>query len=263
MDPSATTAQRPRTARELIQSSRLLIAAHRGASFVTPENTLPAFKEAIACGADLVELDYMHSADGVPVVFHDKCLDRTTNSVALWHQRDVPIASKQVAELQMLDAGAWFHPRFSGTRIPTLEEALDLIQPAAVTLVERKVGDAATCVNLLKRKGYLESVVLMAFDWDFLAEAHRLAPDLVLCALGEEQLTPEKLARVRATGAKIVAWDQRYLGPAEIAQIHERGFRAWTWTVDDVARGRALRAAGIDSITTNEPAAMRAGLAGP
>ena len=58
-------------ARERVNHPGPLIIAHRGDSKVAPENTLPAFVSAVQAGADLVELDYLHSADGVPVVFHD------------------------------------------------------------------------------------------------------------------------------------------------------------------------------------------------
>src|SRR5687768_9519219 len=67
-------------AAKLIASPGVLIIAHRGNSSVAPENTLPAFQSAMEVKADLVELDYFHSADGVPVVTHDEILDRTTNA---------------------------------------------------------------------------------------------------------------------------------------------------------------------------------------
>src|SRR3954465_10959545 len=73
-------AAEPTPAQTLIASPRVLIIAHRGNSSVAPENTLPAFQSALDAQADLVELDYFHSADGVPVVIHDKLLDRTTNA---------------------------------------------------------------------------------------------------------------------------------------------------------------------------------------
>src|SRR5581483_8332324 len=63
-------------ARQLIASPRVLVIAHRGNSSEAPENTLPAFQSALDAKADLIELDYYHSADGVPVVIHDKILDR-------------------------------------------------------------------------------------------------------------------------------------------------------------------------------------------
>src|ERR1051325_550817 len=177
------------TARELIASGRVLVIAHRGNSVAAPENTLPAFAAAVELGADLVELDYRHSADGVPVVFHDEQLDRATDAARRWGRAKTRIDEKSAAELSELDAGSWDGPEFAGTRIPTLAEALDVIGRGSAPLLERKTGDAATLVELLTRKAMLESVVVQAFDWSFLAECRRLAPALALGALGERELS--------------------------------------------------------------------------
>src|SRR5947209_8583685 len=84
-EPIAAAESTP--AQKLIQSPRVLVIAHRGNSSVAPENTLPAFQSALDAKADLVELDYYHSADGVPVVMHDATLDRTTNSEGIFFDR--------------------------------------------------------------------------------------------------------------------------------------------------------------------------------
>ncbi len=129
---------KPSPALAAVQSNRPLVIAHRGHNKVAPENTLPAFAAALPLGVDFVELDYFHSADGVPIVFHDQTLDRCTDAYRKWRGKKIPLASKSLAELRTLDAGAWFDPKFAGTRIATLEEALDVIQPGSMTLIERK-----------------------------------------------------------------------------------------------------------------------------
>jgi len=246
------------TARELIAERRVLIAGHRGNAIAAPENTLPSFAEAIELGAEMVELDYRHSADGIPVVFHDEKLDRATDAVARWGGREIKLADKTLAELRELDAGAWFRPQFAGTRIPTLEEALDVIDPGAVAVIERKVGDAGTLVELLSRKGMTDRVVVQAFDWPFLAECRRLAPTLAITALGEHQLTPERLAQIETLDVQAVGWSNLATTPALIDAVHQHGWKAWVWTVDSLERGRELVAAGIDAIITNAPGRLRA-----
>lgn len=150
----------------LLDLKRPLVIAHRGDSAAAPENTLPTFAQALTTGADLVELDYHHSRDGVPVVMHDHTLDRTTDAVARWGRKDVRVEDTDVADLQTLDAGAWFGPAFAGTRVPLLTEALATIQRGSVTLIERKAGDAATCARLLRERGLINHVVVQSFDWD-------------------------------------------------------------------------------------------------
>jgi glycerophosphoryl diester phosphodiesterase len=244
-------------ARDRVNHNGPLIIAHRGDSKVAPENTLPAFRSAVKAGADLVELDYLHSADGVPVVFHDKYLDRTTNAQRLWGGAKIELTTKTLAELEQLDAGLWFDEKFQGTRLPRLDESLDAIQNGSMTLIERKQGDAATCVKLLRDKKLIDNVVVQAFDWDFLTACHQLAPQLVLAALGHEEVTAEKLDKVAKTGASVVGWEDKYTTPETIRQMHDRGWKVWVWTVDDPARAVALVQAGADGIITNRPADIR------
>jgi glycerophosphoryl diester phosphodiesterase len=246
------------TAVQRVARPSILVIAHRGDSKVAPENTLPAFTSAVQAGADLVELDYYHSADGVPVVFHDKDLDRTTNACQLWGGEKIAIGRKSLAELRMLDAGNWFSAKFSGTRIPTLVEALEAIQAGSMTLIERKGGDPATCIALLKEKNLLDRVVVQAFDWDYLTGCRSISPSVVLAALGDKELTPERLDQIAKTGASIVAWDEKSTNASTIAAIHARGWKAWSWTVDKPIRVAELVAAKIDGIITNRPAQTRA-----
>jgi glycerophosphoryl diester phosphodiesterase len=249
-------------AQELVRSDRVLVIAHRGASALAPENTLPAFKKANEIGVDLVELDYYHTSDGVPVSFHDKDLKRTTNARTVLGNDALPIRQITFEQSQRLDAGAWYKPEFAGVRIPTLDESLDVIQTGSTTLIERKEGDAATCVSLLKRKGLLDRVVVQAFDWDYLADCRRLAPRLALGALGDKEITPQKLADLDQLNVPIVGWNQKYLNREAIAALRGDGRKVWTYTVDDPARARELIEAGIDGLITNVPDKIKAVVTG-
>ena len=234
-----------------------LVIAHRGNSSAAPENTLSAFRSALRLGVDGVEFDYHHSADGVPVVFHDKTLDRTTNARTLWRRADVGIRNCSLAQLQELDYGGWFggDNNFAGEPLATLDSTLDLICDAgALAVIERKSGDAETLVKLLNGKRLIDRVVVMAFDWAFLADCYRQNPAVRLVALGDGLLRPARLDEIGLTPAKIVGWDQRNLDSGAISAIHGRGWQAWTWTVDQPARIRELTVWGIDAITSNDPA---------
>lgn len=245
------------SARQLILGNRLLVIAHRGNSRVEPENTLPAFRSALGLGVDLVELDYQQAADGTAVVIHDVDLNRTTDARERLGS-DVRVADMNWAELAALDAGSWFRPNAQEVRLSTLGEAVSTIAPRALPLIERKSGDAARCVDVLRRASALNLAVVQAFDWQFLSDCHALAPELALAVLGEHELTPARLGDVAKTGASVVCWDARTTGAQQIVDIHDRGYKAWVWTVDDPDRMLQLAAAGIDAIITNQPAlAMR------
>ena len=254
------------TAPDLIATSRPLVIAHRGWSGIAPENTLPAFQLALHATADLVELDYHHSADGVPVVMHDTTLARTTDAAARWPKGDLHVSARPLVELQTLDAGAWFHPRFAGTTVPTLAEALAAIQPSGVTLIERKDGDAATLARLLRDRDLVNRVIVQSFDWEFLRALRAELPDQVVGALGprgradgrpltpeERELGPAHLDEIAALGARVAVWS-RDVTPASIAAARARGLAVWVYTIDDPATMRALFALGVDGLITNEPA---------
>src|ERR1041385_5287703 len=101
-----------------------LIIAHRGASAVAPENTMVAFRAAIAAGADGIEFDVRLTRDGIPVIIHDSTLRRTAGVAAR-------VADLDWTELQRVDVGSWFTRSgnsFPNETIPSLEELLTLFE---------------------------------------------------------------------------------------------------------------------------------------
>jgi len=110
-----------------------LIIAHRGYSEKYPENTLVAFQSALDGNADMIELDITLSRDREIAVIHDDTLERTTNGSG-------EVADYGLNELKALDAGSWFDERFSGERIPTLEEVFDLVKGRTWINIEIKVS---------------------------------------------------------------------------------------------------------------------------
>lgn len=263
--PAAAETNRPTNVEQLLARKRPLVIAHRGYSHLAPENTLPAFRLANAAGADLVELDYHHTKDGVPIVIHDATLDRTTDATNRWGGTKVRVDSKTLAELQTLAAGDWFTPPYPATRLPTLAEALEEIQNGGVTLIERKEGDAATCVALLKERNLLNALIVQAFDWSYLSNFHVLAPEQVLGALGppkikgrtltdaEKKLSPAWIDEARKCGARIVVWN-REVNREAIAYAQQIGLKVWVYTIDDPALATELLNLGVDGIITNNVA---------
>ena len=243
------------------EARRITVIAHRGNSSRAPENTLAAFRSAIEAGADYVELDARPSADGTIWVLHDATLDRTTNAVATFNRKKIAITSVRDAELRQLDAGLWFSAEFRNEKLPTLAESLDVIQSGSRTLLEHKDGPASAYAELLRQKGYVDKLIVQSFNWDFLADMHRILPEQTLAALGGKELTEEKIADLPRTGAKIVAWQYQHLTTEHIARLHGLGYRVWTWTVDDPAEWERLVTSGIDGIITNKPIELREWLA--
>lgn len=239
-----------------------LVVAHRGASEGFPENTLPAFAEAVRVGAELVELDFHQTKDGVLVCLHDATLDRTTDARAVFGGERLAVAERNAEDLARLDAGRWKHTRFAGTRIPTLAEALDVIQPRATTMIEHKAGRAEDLVELLRSKRLVERVLVQSFDWDWLATLHALEPRIAIAALSGDPPSDARLDGVLRTGAAILHWDHRRLRVEDVARMRERGFLVCTYTIDADVALLGAPALGLDLVTTNVPARLVALIAG-
>jgi len=251
-------------AERLLATARPLVIGHRGFNVLAPENTLPSFQFAVAAGADLVELDYHQSKDGVPIVIHDGELDRTTDAVQRWGARKIRVDSKTAAELRALDAGRWFDAKFAGTRLPLLTEALDVIQTnGGVTLIEHKAGPAAQCATLLRERDLVNRVIVQSFDWAFLRAFHQQVPAQVLGALGppgtrqgkkltdaEKELSPEWIREAQQTGAGVIGWN-KLVNRAAVDYAHQQKLKVWVYTINDPAQARDLLSMGVDGIITD------------
>ena len=127
--------------------------AHRGASAYAPEHTLPAYRQAIEMGADFVEQDLQLTRDGVLICMHDTTLNRTTNVEEVFPDRATEVerrgarvqvwrvADFTLDEIKTLDAGSWFDEEFVGTRVPTFQEAIDLVKGQAGLYPETKAPE--------------------------------------------------------------------------------------------------------------------------
>ncbi len=262
MDMNASDSNLPALA--LLNAKRPLVIGHRGCCQFAPENTLPSFQLAMATGADLVELDYRHSKDGQLIVIHDGELDRTTDATNRWGGKHIKVEGRTAKEIQSLDGGGWFEAEFAGTKIPLLVEALDTIQKGSVTLIERKAGDAAACLKLLREEDLVNKVVVQSFDWEYLRSFHSQEPQQVLGALCPPKLLPDGrkppaiakelrakwLDELRKTGAKVAVWNQRVSKEA-VQLAHERGLPVWVYTINDPELANRLLDMGVDGIISN------------
>ena len=134
------------------------IFAHRGRKGTHPENTLASFKEAVRVGSDGIELDVHLTKDGHLVVIHDETVDRTTNGTG-------EIRNLTLAEIKAMDAGSWFHNKYAGEKIPTLEEVLLLLTELGFNgqlNIELKT-------DVIQYKGLVEKCLALqsAKDWPF------------------------------------------------------------------------------------------------
>lgn len=238
------------------------IIAHRGASHDAPENTLPALRLGFEQASDAGELDVWVSRDGVPVVIHDA----DTKRVAAVPRK---VVEQNLVELQQLDVGKWKHSRFTGTRIPTLAEALDVIPAKRRMFVEIKCGveGVAPILDVMaKSKTRPEQIEVISFNADVVADVKRRRPDLkaywiVSLKPNKQGQTPrivDLIARaktIRADGLDLSSSPE--ITAEAVREVRDAGLRFYVWTVDDAINARRLAALGVDGITTNRPAWLR------
>jgi len=164
------------------------VIGHRGASAYAPENTMASFTKAAQLGVKWIEFDVMLSSDDEPIIFHDELLDRTTNGC---HEVDRFCS----AYLRTLDAGAWFDARFSGERIPSLQQVLEFIDNTRLSVnIELKPlpgQERKLALRILKEmKSYLvqakTTILFSSFSVEALQTLREHAPDCLMGLLLHE-----------------------------------------------------------------------------
>jgi len=224
---------------------------HRGACAYAPENTVASFDEAIRLGAKAVEFDVRLTADGHAVVLHDENVDRTTNGQG-------PVSSYLHFDLLLrLDAGSWMHPRFSGTRIPTLEEALLAIGPHAIPVVELKTAiPPDLLLKALRRYDLEEDALLISFDPEHLAPLRKASRKLDIGLLADAW-SGELPSRAKALGADTLILNVDVLGSPQVGACEAQGLEVWCYTANDVGMVAACAAMGVTGIITDRPDLIR------
>jgi glycerophosphoryl diester phosphodiesterase len=232
----------------------VIVVAHRGYAAVAPENTLAAFAGAVASGADWVEFDVRTTADGVPVVIHDRTVDRTTDGHGA-------VADLTSAQLRRLDAGAWFSPAFVGQRVPTLAEVLDLLVPAAPgILLEVKRPATARQVEAIiaeiTDRSLVDRVVLQSFSDQVLCDSRELAPGLRRGVL-RDGLDADPVATAAAFGAVMYnpSVDDVLRGPDAVGRLRAAGVQVLPWTANEAGAWPVL-APLVDGLITDRAGAL-------
>jgi len=235
-----------------VSSRHPIIVGHRGASGLAPENTLAAFQVAADLRVDGVEFDVQRTADGHLIVFHDDTVERTTNGTGA-------VGQFTLAEIQSLDAGSHFDPRFTGERVPTLRETFDFLRQTNLLLfVELKdpwryPGMEAETAALIRTYDLVDRVQVRSFYHPSLHTLYEIAPEIAISELWADHLPTDE----EVTFKTINAYYPLYT-PENLAHIHRRGQQATAWTVNAIEVAQALIAAGIDGLTTDVPDRMLA-----
>lgn len=251
-----------------------LVIAHRGSSASYAEQTVGAFRAALAERADLLECDLRLTADGQLVTIHDRTVDRTSNGTG-------SVSRMTLAQLRALDFGSWKYTAPGGDRslantpencrIATFRDVLDLAVACG-----REVGIAAETKHPTKFVGAVEHAVakvlgeyglggvpgtgrpwvhLMSFSPLAVRRFALVRPDVpVVQLIDADQPVPFALRTVPKV-APIVGLDVRIVrsAPQVVAEQKSVGRKVYVWTVDEPDEVDLLVDLGVDGIITNRP----------
>ena len=249
-----------------VQAAETMIVAHRGASRDAPENTIPAFRLAWEQEADAIEGDFHLTKDGKIVCVHDK----DTRKVA---GKNLSVATSTLAELKVLDVGAYRGEKYKGTRIPTIEEVFATVPEGKKIYIEVKCGVEIipALLEAIGRSGLEpEQIVVISFHAPVIRELKAKASGYRAYWLSgferhrSGKITPSLdtvLATLEQTQADGFSSNWKLIDEDFIKGVMAKGYGYHVWTVDDAETARRFKQWGAESITTNVPGPIRRVLA--
>ena len=242
-------------------AARPLFAAHRGGALLWPENSLLAYRNALALGADFLETDIHLTADDEVVVIHDPTLERTTTGHGA--VRAATRASLAAVRLKAADGSV------TAERLPTLADLLDLLAPStARLLLEIKVDTAREAypgiedkaLALVKARGLMDRVVVMAFEDATVRRVRALEPGVrttLLVGRGRVERarvgSQEAVRWATEAGATDLGIDYRLVDAGVVTAARAAGLRVGVWTVNDEVAIQRMLDLGVDLVISDRP----------
>lgn len=238
------------------------VISHRGANKVAPQNTIPAFEKSLEIGCDGFETDIHLTADGYPVICHNYTIDETSNGSG-------EVRSKTLEELRTYDFGSYFHEKFAGTTLPTLDEFLDLSARGDIEIMNIEIKPpldgnleiVGKTIEAVKEKGLFEKLLISSFSHEVLVECKRIDPE---CKTGF-LYAPNKAFFYKTMLFGYVKFAKQikadYLHPhfscvtrSYVKNLHKNGIKVNVWTVNKPETAIRLLKYGVDGLITDLPA---------
>jgi len=232
-----------------------IILAHRGDLAHAPENTLPAFQQALQKGADGVELDAKLTSDGHVIVIHDSTVDRTTDGTGR-------VASFTLEAIRKLDAGKWFNEKFTGTKVPLLEEVFEIVGKDKMINIELtnyyftpRDGLVVKVCELIKRHNNQSQILFSSYLPSNLKIAAQTLPEIP-----RGLLAMRGLVGLWARSFGFMFGDYQALHPhisnaskEQVQRAHRIKRRVHVWTANTPEEINQLKEWGADGIITDDP----------
>ncbi|MCR5485289.1 MAG: glycerophosphodiester phosphodiesterase [Clostridiales bacterium] len=234
------------------------IIAHRGANKYAPQNTVPAFQKAVELGCDGFENDVHLTKDGYIVICHNYDIDATSDGKGF-------IADYTLNELLKFDFGSYFSEDFKGTKIPRLEEFLDLCGGLKVINIEIKSPQrghndiASKTIKMVKDFGLFDNLIISSFDPEILKECKEIDPKVKTGLLYEpneekcDAVCADPVAYAKNIKADALHPFYGFVTEEYIEDAHKAGIMVNPWTVDQDFAMENLYEWNCDGVITNMP----------
>lgn len=234
------------------------VIAHRGWSGSYPENTLIGLREAIKIGCHSIEFDVAMTRDRRLIIIHDDTLSRTTNAAGFvneWEYRD----------LRKLDAGAWFHPKYAGAHLPSLDEVLLISRGSGIGVnIEIKNqcweeeflddGVEHQVVEAIHRYGVADRVLISSFRWAFIDRINQIDPGVSTALLHFKDVGKLNVAGLRRDyGLNAFNPSTMQLTQDFVNRCHDEGVKVYPFTVNSYVDMEKFLDMGVDGFFTNHP----------
>jgi len=242
-------------AQETASEENFYFVAHRGASYLAPENTLASIRLAWELGADAVECDVMLSSDNRVVVFHDKNTRKLTgesHEIALTPWETLKKLSIKPRETNL--------PEYQGETIPLLKDLLATVPADRLLVIEMKTGPEilAFLKGVVDRHWNRGKIAFISFSFDAISQAKAIYPELPCYYLSSFKSDAKKHL-TKAVEYNLDGLNLRHaiIDPELSAACREAGLDLWCWTVNDPETAQEMKALGVTAVTTDRPAWLK------
>lgn len=239
----------------LTMNAQNFYIAHRGDSYVAPENTVVAAKSAWKAGADAVEVDVYLTKDNRVMVIHDSDTKRTCSG-----KKNLEVAKTPSVLLRDLDAGIWKGVEFKGEKIPFLNEIIETVPEGKTLVVEVKCGTEIipSLQRIMEKTQKRSQIVFICFDWETIVELKNTFPDNKCYWLSSSKTgLAKKIKEAADAGLEGVNLQSKIIDEETMAVAKEHKMEVLAWTVDDLAEAKRITQLGVTKITTNRPAWLK------
>lgn len=244
-------------------ADKIYTIAHRGASGYAPENTIPAFEQALDMKSDYIELDIQLTKDLVPVVIHDGTVNRTTN-------RKGYVKDYTLEQLMTLDAGSWFNEKYpmfareiyAGLRIPTLDQVFERFGKEVAYMIEIKDPNLNSNIENVLNEHILkydltDYVSIHSFSEASLRRFHAINESIPLYQIVWYDFSVYKISESYINRLKTYAVgispNFQKINAGYVAQVKNSGLKVFPYTVNYQVNMDKAVLWGVDGVHTNFP----------